>query len=117
MEDCRLFNAGRGPAFPRDGHCEMEAAVMNGKNRAAGSTALLRKVRNPVRLAHAGMVATPHVTLAGPAAAAFAASQGLPLEAADYFFTRDRHEAMLRLRDTALAALSEDTVVSTQASD
>lgn len=117
MENCPLFNAGRGSAFTRDGHCEMEAAVMDGRNRAAGSTALLRKVRNPVRLAHAVMVATPHVTLAGPAAEDFAAIQGLPLESPEYFFTRDRYEAMLKLRGTTLTALSEDTVVSTKARD
>ena len=72
MEDCPLFNAGRGSSFTREGHCEMEASIMEGATRQAGSTSLLRRVRNPVRLARAVMTKTPHVTLAGPAAERFA---------------------------------------------
>ena len=33
LEDCPLFNAGRGSAFTRDGHVEMEAAIMDGPAR------------------------------------------------------------------------------------
>jgi beta-aspartyl-peptidase (threonine type) len=111
MEDCPLFNAGRGSAFTRDGTNEMEAAIMDGATRRAGAALLLRRVRNPVRLARQVMAHTPHVILAGDAAERFASARGLALETADYFFTQPRYDAMLRLRGTDRTALSEDIVL------
>lgn len=114
LEDCPLFNAGRGSAFTRDGTNEMEAAIMDGGSGAAGSAVLLRRVRNPVCLARLVMERTPHVTLGGAAAEDWAARQGLALEGPEYFFTRPRYEAMLRLRGTEATALSEDMVMRPQ---
>ena len=111
MEDCPLFNAGRGSAFTREGQVEMEASIMDGATQQAGAAMLLRHVRNPVRLARRIMECTPHVALAGEAAEAFAQAQGLTLEPEKYFFTKYRWEAMLRLRGTGHTALSEDIVV------
>jgi beta-aspartyl-peptidase (threonine type) len=111
MEDCPLFNAGRGSAFTREGTIEMEAALMDGGTRRAGAALLLRRVRNPIRLARQVMAHTPHVALAGEAAERFAAQRGLPLEGDDYFFTQPRYDAMLRLRGTEQTALSEDIVI------
>jgi len=112
LEDCPLFNAGRGSAFTREGRVEMEASIMDGATRLAGTASLLRHVRNPVRLARRVMAHTPHVTLAGDAAERFAVAQGLPLEPKEYFFTPYRWEAMLKLRGTEQTALSEDVVVA-----
>ena len=111
LEDCPLFNAGRGSSFTRDGTIEMEASIMEGKSRMAGATMLLRHVKNPVSLARLIMEKTPHVSLGGEAAERFAADHGLALEAAEYFFTPFRYNAMLKLRGTDRTALSEDMVV------
>ena len=35
LEDCPLFNAGRGAVFTHDGHHEMDAAIMDGQHRLA----------------------------------------------------------------------------------
>jgi len=112
LEDCPLFNAGRGSAFTRDGRVEMEASIMEGATRRAGSATLLRQVRNPVKLARAIMTRTPHVSLGGEAAERFAERCGLQLEPESYFFTQFRYDAMLRLRGTEHTALSEDVVVA-----
>ena len=112
LEDCPLFNAGRGSAFTCDGHVEMEAAIMDGATGQVGAAMLLRAVRNPVRLARCVMRHTPHVVLAGEAAEAFAVVQGLALEPPAYFFTQFRWDAMMRLRGTKFTALSEDVVVT-----
>ncbi len=111
LEDCPLFNAGRGSAFTREGHIEMEASIVDGRTRKAGSATLLRRVRNPVQLARRIMEYTPHVTLAAEAAERFALKQGLPLEAPEYFFTPYRWNAMVKLRGTDRTTLSEDVVV------
>lgn len=111
LEDCPLFNAGRGSSFTREGTIEMEASIMDGRSRLAGATMLLRRVKNPVSLARVIMEKTPHVSLGGEAAERFAADHGLRLEEVSYFFTRFRYDAMLKLRGTGQIALSEDLVV------
>ena len=111
LEDCPLFNAGRGSSFTREGHVEMEASIMEGSGQRAGTVSLLRNVRNPVLLARRVMERTPHVSLAGAAAEQWARAQGLAMEDDAYFFTPYRWEAMLRLRGSGQTALSEDVVV------
>jgi beta-aspartyl-peptidase (threonine type) len=117
LEDCPLFNAGRGSAFTREGANEMEASIMDGASRRAGAAMLLRRVRNPAQLARRVMENTPHLALAGEAAERFAVEQGLKLEPVEYFFTQERYEAMLRLRRTGQTALSEDVVVKMKATE
>ncbi len=112
LEDCPLFNAGRGSAFTREGHVEMEASIMDGSTQRVGCAALLRRTRNPVRLARCVLEHTPHVSLAGEAAERFASTRGLAFEPPEYFFTPYRWQAMLQLRGTEATALSEDIVVA-----
>jgi isoaspartyl peptidase/L-asparaginase-like protein (Ntn-hydrolase superfamily) len=78
LEDCPLFNAGRGSALTAKGKVEMDACVMDGATRAAGAVACVATVRNPVRLARLVLERTPHVLLAGAGAEAFARAQGVP---------------------------------------
>lgn len=112
LEDCPLFNAGRGSAFTTEGRVEMEASIMDGATRQAGAALLLRRVRNPVRLARRVMEKTSHVALAADAAEKFAVAQGLAMESEEYFFTQPRYDAMLKLRGSGKTALSEDVVVT-----
>ena len=100
LEDCPLFNAGRGAVFTHDGHHEMDAAVMSGHNRLAGAVAGARQVQNPIRAARLVMEHTEHVLLGYPGADELAQEHGLPLQTADYFFTQKRFD---QLQD-ALAA-------------
>src|SRR5665647_2256900 len=76
LEDDPLFNAGRGATFTFDGRIELDAAVMDGRDRAAGSVAGVTTVRNPVLLARAVMEQGPHVFLAGAGAERFAREHG-----------------------------------------
>lgn len=94
LEDEPLFNAGRGAVFNDQGFIEMEAAIMDGPTRRAGSVTGLRQVRNPVRAARLVMERTPHVTLGFGAAEAFARAQGLPIEPAAWFHTDTRWAAL-----------------------
>jgi len=87
LEDCPLFNAGRGSVLTREGRVEMDAAVMDGAARRAGACAHITGVRHPVSLARAVMEATPHVLIVGADAEALAAECGLELEDPDWFVT------------------------------
>src|SRR3954468_22577201 len=65
LEDCALFNAGRGSVLNLEGRVEMDAAVMDGVSRQAGACAGITRVRHAVSLARAIMEKTPHVLLVG----------------------------------------------------
>src|SRR5512140_2097505 len=42
LEDFPLFNAGRGAVFTHEGEVELDAAIMNGKDRKAGGVAFVK---------------------------------------------------------------------------
>ncbi len=87
LEDCPLFNAGRGAVFNHDGRIDLDAAIMNGATRGAGAVAAVRTIRNPVSAARAVMEQSAHVMLIGQGAEDFAASVGLKLVDPEYFVT------------------------------
>jgi isoaspartyl peptidase/L-asparaginase-like protein (Ntn-hydrolase superfamily) len=90
LEDCPLFNAGRGSVFNREGQIEMDAAVMDGASRRAGAVAVVSRLKNPVSAARAVMEKSRHVLLAGAGAEQFASEQGAELAAPEYFRTDRR---------------------------
>ena len=65
MEDNPLFNAGRGAVFTKKGFNEMDAAIMDGSNLAAGAIAGVRNIKNPIKLAREVMLHSGHVFLSG----------------------------------------------------
>lgn len=92
LEDCPLFNAGKGAVFNHEGKHEMDAAIMNGADKMAGAVAGITTARNPVQVARAVMDKTEHVLLSGAGADKFAAEQQLPTENDDYFYNQFRYE-------------------------
>jgi beta-aspartyl-peptidase (threonine type) len=77
LEDDPRFNAGTGSNLRLDGTTiEMDASVMHGDGRF-GSVIGIERVKNPVRVA-ARVIETPHLTLAGAGATAFARALGFP---------------------------------------
>lgn len=94
FEDEPLFNAGRGAVFTASGTQEMDAAVMDGRDRRVGAVAGIFGPRNPVLAARAVMERSPHVMLIGEGAVAFCREQGLAFEEAAYFHTEARWRAL-----------------------
>ena len=68
MENDGSFNAGYGSGLNIDKDVEMDASIMDGKTLQAGAVALLKDVKNPVRLARIVMEKTDHVFIAGEGA-------------------------------------------------
>lgn len=115
LEDNILFNAGRGSVFTNEGTQEMDAAIMEGRERRAGAVAAVTNIRNPVALAHAVMTKSPHVLLAGKGANAFALTQGIPTEPDEYFYSPFRFAQWKQLQGTEAAALDHNvTIAATQ---
>jgi L-asparaginase / beta-aspartyl-peptidase len=100
LEDCPLFNAGRGSVLTRDGAAEMDAAIMSGADLRAGAVAAVRGVRHPVALARAVMEATPHVLLVGAGALELAEEQELERCDADWFVTERQRERWMASKGT-----------------
>lgn len=98
MEDCPLFNAGRGSVLNAEGDCEMDAAIMDGSTLAAGAVAALRHVRSPILLARAVLEKSPHVLLVGAGAERFAQEVGFELVSNDVFRTERRVREWERAR-------------------
>lgn len=89
-----LFNAGRGAVFTAEGRTELDAAIMDGRDRAAGSVAGVTRTKNPVSLARAVMAHSPHVLLARDGADAFALEQGVEQVDPGWFRTEARWAAL-----------------------
>lgn len=99
LEDNLLFNAGRGSVFTKQGQHEMDAAIMDGKDLAAGAVAGARNIRNPVLLAAEIMRHSNHVFLSGTGAGDFAMQRRIKTEPDEYFFSQFRYEQWKQARD------------------
>lgn len=100
MEDDSLFNAGKGAVFTNEGKNELDAAIMDGKNLAAGAVAGVTNIKNPIMAARAVMEKSPHVMMVGPGAEKFAKQQGLEIVDPSYFYTEGRWRSLQRLLKT-----------------
>ncbi|MCB0545791.1 MAG: isoaspartyl peptidase/L-asparaginase, partial [Saprospiraceae bacterium] len=100
MEDCPLFNAGKGSVFTHDGTHEMDASIMEGNGRMAGAVSLIKGVRNPISLARMVMERSEHVFLAGEGAMEFARQQGAELADEAYFHDEFRHNQWQQARSS-----------------
>ncbi|XP_070703972.1 uncharacterized protein [Pempheris klunzingeri] len=102
LEDCFLFNAGKGSVFNKDGKNEMEATIVDGNARTSGSVACVQSVKNPIKAARCVMEKSSHALIVGDGAEEFL--QGLEEKekpvGPEYFYTDIRHrELTAKLRD------------------
>ncbi len=97
LEDCPLFNAGRGAVFTHDGHNELDASIMNGATLAAGAVCGLTRIANPIALARRVMEHSDYVMLSGAGAEEFAALQGFAFVPPEYFRTEARWQQLQRI--------------------
>jgi L-asparaginase / beta-aspartyl-peptidase len=103
MEDDPTFNAGKGAVFNSVGRHELDASIMDGRNRQAGAVAAVTTVKNPISLARLVMTETRHVLLVGDGAEKFADEmRGNPkIERVpnSYFDTEAKKKKWLRERE------------------
>lgn len=90
LEDDPQFNAGKGAVFTSDGRNELDASIMDGRDRKAGAVAGVTTVKNPIRAARAVMEKTRHVLLVSKGAEEFAEAAGLEIVDPSYFRTERR---------------------------
>src|SRR5690348_8518070 len=100
LEENACFNAGRGSVLTEQGEVELDAAIMEGRERRAGAVAGIKTTRAPISLARRLMDSGPHVFLAGTAADRFAETAGLEQVGNDFFILPARKRQL----EEALAA-------------
>lgn len=98
MEDSPLFNAGKGSVFTHDEKNEMDASIMRGSDKNAGSVAGVTNIRNPIRGARKVMTASEHVMLAREGAEAFAVQEGVDTASPSYFHVERRLEQLRKVK-------------------
>ncbi|TAD85851.1 MAG: isoaspartyl peptidase/L-asparaginase [Sphingomonadales bacterium] len=108
MEDSPLFNAGKGAVLTWDGTNELDASIMDGRDRSAGAVAGVKTVKNPILLADKVRTDSEHVFLMGAGAEAFALDKGFAVTPPEYFATPARREALERMKAKQLSALDVD---------
>ena len=113
LEGDEKFNAGRGAVYTWDERHELDASIMDGRDRDAGAVAGVVGVRHPIRLALKVMTDSPHVMLAGEGAEEFAREQGLEFMPPEWFGTKARREALERMKADRLSALDVDAKFGT----
>ncbi|KAK1877777.1 Isoaspartyl peptidase [Dissostichus eleginoides] len=96
LEDCFLFNAGKGSVFNQDGKNEMEATIVDGNAMRSGSVACVQNVKNPIKAARCVMEKSSHSLIVGDGAEEFL--QGLEKKqnpvGPEYFYTDVRHRQL-----------------------
>ncbi len=108
LEDCELFNAGRGAVFTHDETHELDAAIMDGATLQAGAVACVSRIRRPLRAARAVMEHSEHVLLVAAGAEAFAQALGMDMVLPGYFSTDARREQLHRALASNAVVLDHD---------
>ncbi len=98
LENSPFFNAGKGAVYTHDATHEMDASIMEGKNRQAGAVAGVKHIENPINLARLVMDNSVHVMLSGAGAETFAKSQGVELVDNAIFDTDHRYKSLQRAK-------------------
>lgn len=100
LEEDSCFNAGRGSVLTAGGCIELDAAIMDGRDRAAGAVSGLRTTRAPISLARRLLDEGPHVFLSGHGADEFARDHGFEQVDNNWFEIPERRRQL----DELLAA-------------
>lgn len=98
LENCSLFNAGRGSVFTAKGTHEMDASIMNGLDLDAGAVAMISSIKNPIKLARTVMEKSEHVFLAGNGAEKFAWKNGFEKKKFIYFYNQLRYQQLIEAK-------------------
>lgn len=96
LEECPLFNAGKGAVFTHQGTHELDACIMDGRTLDAGAISCVNHIRNPILTARKVLEVSPHVMFTGAGAETFAREQGQEMVGAEYFFTQERYDQLQR---------------------
>ncbi|KTF17882.1 isoaspartyl peptidase/L-asparaginase family protein [Pseudoalteromonas sp. H105] len=99
LENSPYFNAGRGAVYTYEGAHELDASIMDGRDRQAGAVAGVKHIENPINLARLVMEQSVHVMLSGQGAEEFAKNHDVPLIENSLFNTENRYKSLLKAKE------------------
>ena len=110
LEECPLFNAGKGAVYTAQARHELDACVMRGSDLASGAVAGVSRLRNPVLAARAVLASGSPVLMIGEGAERLAIERGCEVVAPDWFGTPARLQQLRSVQASAgqAAALDHD---------
>ncbi|MBA7523850.1 Isoaspartyl peptidase [subsurface metagenome] len=108
LERSPLFNAGVGAVFTHEGKNELDASIMVGSNGMAGAVAGVSRIKSPIEAAYTVMIKSPHVMLTGKGAEKFSAQNGLEMVNPDYFYTEERYQQLLNIKESEKVELDPE---------
>ena len=103
FEDSSLFNAGKGSVYNSDEVQEMDASIMNGKDRSAGAVASVKTIKNPIKLARKVLEETNHILLVGEGAEIFAKNIGETIVDKSYFHSEKNLRRLYKAKKKLIA--------------
>lgn len=89
LENNPIFDSGVGGKITQKFECELDASIMDGRDRSCGAVAGIKRIKNPIEGAKLIMETTRHVLLIGDAADKYAEKKGLTMVPNKYFMTQD----------------------------
>lgn len=107
LEECELFNAGKGAVYTAAGTHELDACVMDGRGCRAGAVAGVSRTRNPILAARAVMEQSAHLLFVGAAADDWAARHGIEQVDPAWFGTPHRLEQLRRAQQLQAGVLRD----------
>jgi L-asparaginase / beta-aspartyl-peptidase len=110
LENFPLFNAGRGAVLNAQAEVEMDASIMDGRDRACGAVAAAKTPKHPISLARAVMEKTEHVLLVGAGADLLAQSLGITQMPLSYFVTEERAAQQRQAATLGKVTLDHDSI-------
>lgn len=112
LEDAPEFNAGRGAVLNAAGNHELDASIMDGRDRSCGAVAGVSTVRHPISLARFVMTDTRHVLFSSNGAEAFADRLGaVKIERVpNDWFSTERQRKNLKKAQTVRLRPREDRI-------
>ena len=107
LEGIRLQRRARS-VLAFDGHVELDASIMDGRDRRCGAVAGLRSTRAPISAARAVMEESPHVLMSYEGADDFACEVGLEQVPNHWFVTPERRRQLDELLAQGANAFDSD---------
>ena len=90
MEDCSIFNAGKGSKSNENSEYELEATIMDGNNLNFGTVSLVKNIKNPIKIAKKLMDLYQNLILVGNNAFEFGKNYGFEIVNNDYFGSNNK---------------------------
>ncbi|HSR53633.1 MAG TPA: isoaspartyl peptidase/L-asparaginase [Acidobacteriota bacterium] len=101
LEDDPHFNSGKGAVYTWEGHHELDASIMDGRDLSCGAVTGVKTVRHPITLARKVMEETRHVFLSHQGAETFADEMGVERVENSFFDTERRRQQWRNMRENA----------------